>query len=235
MLWIFILLVIGIFVKNIKKQKRYFKTAFLLLFFFSNTFLFSLIKPLIYVDAIKFEDLQNQYDVGIVLGGFSGYDENYNRLNFHKSSDRLWQTLNLYNKGRINKILVSGGSGKLFKNKYKEADFVKEYLINLGISKKDILIDNKSQNTYQNAVYSAKLLNLKNKHLLITSSIHMLRAKMCFEKCGLKVDVFPANYHNIRNLSFNEYVIPNPGVLLLWNEFLHEAAGLAIYKITNKI
>ena len=235
-IWIFIIFIIGFFTKKLKKQKRRFITAVLLLFFFTNGFLFSIIKTGIDTKVVSVENLQYNYKVGIVLGGFSGYDEDYNRLNFYKSSDRLWQTLNLYKKGVINKILVSGGSGNLLDNQYKEADFVKEYLINLGITEKDILIDNQSKNTYENANNSFKIIgNTKAKQLLITSSMHMLRAKMCFEKVGLQVDVFPTNYQSIENLSIEDYIIPNSGVLYSWNELLHEAMGLLIYKLTGKI
>jgi len=234
-IWIFFISIIGIFTKNIKKQKRRFLTAILLLFFFSNGFFLSVIKLTITTKAVKIENLQRKYDVGIVLGGFSGYDEDFDRLNFYKSSDRLWQALNLYNKKIIEKILISGGSGKLINNKYKEANFVKEYLLNLGIPEKDILIDNKSQNTYQNAINSAKILNSNSKYILITSSLHMLRAKKCFKKAGLDVDVFPTNYNSISKLSFKDYAIPSSGVLFAWNEFLHELAGITTYKLTGKI
>ncbi len=237
LLWIVLILFLGIIAKHRKKKKKLLITALFLLFFFSNSFIFSIIKSTIDTEAIKYENLKKQYEYGIVLGGFSSYDKDFNRLNFHKASDRLWQAILLYKKHKINKFLISGGSGKLFNNKYKEADFVKSYLISIGVPKVDILIENKSKNTFENAINSVEILKQEKNHkyLLVTSSLHTLRAKKCFEKAGLKVDVFPTNYISYKNLNFNDYLIPNSAVLFSWNELIHEITGLAIYKISGKI
>ena len=47
-----------------------------------------------------------------------------------------------------------------------------------GVRKKDILLENQSRNTHENAIYSLKIIeeeNIEGKVLLITSAFHMRR------------------------------------------------------------
>jgi len=66
------------------------------------------------------------------------------RIKFHKSSDRLWQAIYLYKMKIIKKIIFSGGNGKVFNNKIKEASVVKKYLISICIKFRDIFIESNS-------------------------------------------------------------------------------------------
>ena len=54
----------------------------------------------------------------------------------------------------------------------------------MGIPENDIIIENKSRNTHENAFYTAQLFEKngfsKSNNLLITSSMHMRRAQACF-------------------------------------------------------
>lgn len=235
-LWILSVLGLSFITKNTQKKKRYVLISFFLIVFFSNNFIFSVAKSTIEIKPIKFQQCQ-KYKYGIVLGGFAGYSEDVQRIKFHASSDRLWQTIFLYKKHVIEKIVVSGGSGKVFKNTIKEADIVKSYLIDIGIKTEDIIIENQSKNTFENAFFTSKISQInKNKTvLLISSSLHMLRAKKCFEKQGFKVDVFPTNYYSMKDANFFDYILPNSKTLDSWNEFLHEIFGIIAYKITGKI
>jgi len=51
--------------------------------------------------------------MAIVLGGMSRVDERQERADFNFSGDRLFQTLELYHKGRVKKLFISGGSGSI--------------------------------------------------------------------------------------------------------------------------
>ena len=44
-------------------------------------------------------------------------------------------------------------------NKYKEAQIIQEFLIKNKISEKDIIIESKSRNTKENALYTAKIVD----------------------------------------------------------------------------
>lgn len=235
--WILSFLTIGVFTKDLKKRKKYILISFVLFIIFSNNFILSVAKSTIEEKPIFISKLKQNYDFGIVLGGFAGFDKTVKRIQFHESSDRLWQAIFLYKKRIIKKIVISGGSGKVFNNKVKEANIVKKYLIDIGIKENDIIIESKSRNTYENALYTSRMEEIKkgNAILLITSSLHIYRAKKCFEKQEINVDVFPTNYYSMKDANFFDYIIPNSGTLFKWNEFLHEILGIIAYKISGKI
>lgn len=108
-------------------------------------------------------------DVGILFGGYE------------MIPNRADDAINLYKKKQIKKILVTGGIGYTSKNKQdNESNLLFDYLTNNGVLESDILIENKSKNTYQNIRYSLKILskyyNLDDtKILLITSDFHLKR------------------------------------------------------------
>lgn len=236
--WIFIFLGIGILFRKRKLTGYFSLIGFILLYLFTNSFLLDEAMRTWEVKAVDYSELDSIYDYGIVLGGMSSYDAKYKRVNFSKEADRLFQVLPLYRQNRIKKILISGGSGFVFKPDYKESGWLKKYLIEIGISEKDIIIEKESKNTYENAINTAKLLkNEKEKKiLLISSAIHLKRAKACFEKAGLSTTVF-ATDRNVGKRKFNlmHFFMPNVENLTKWNYLTHEVVGYYVYKIKNYI
>ena len=72
---------------------------------------------------------------------------------------RIEKAKEMYEKGQIKKIMLSGGIGYLNSDrKIPEALKLNEYLQTKGVSKKDILIENKSRNTLENVKYSLEIL-----------------------------------------------------------------------------
>ena len=126
--WILILLLSSIIIKN--KRKFLLIITFFFYFFFTNEYLYNKLVKHWETEQISINEIEDNYDLGIVLGGFSDYDYNTNRHNFKKEADRLIYTIQLYNKGIIKKIFISGGNGKLNSNKFKESETIKSFLIN---------------------------------------------------------------------------------------------------------
>jgi len=113
------------------------------------------------------------YSTGIVLAGFISFNYKEKQGYYGQASDRFIQALRLYKLGHIKKILITGGSGSLWNQQYKEADFVKEQLLEFGIPPQDIIAENQSKNTFENAVNTKKILDslqLPQPYLLITSA-----------------------------------------------------------------
>ena len=186
------------------------------------------------------ERLSKSYDVGIVLGGgMVTIDKRYNRITFRTNTDRVLQAIALYKEGRIKKILLSSGSGKLVERYQNEARILKPYLVEIGIPETDILTDTLSNNTRQNALESAKILNKnypKGKFLLITSAEHMRRAMGCFRKVGLDVTSYPTNVQTgPRKYYFDTLFIPNIEALGEWSGLTHEIFGYISYAIMGYI
>lgn len=91
-------------------------------------------------------------------------------------------------------ILLSGG--EIYADSGKEADIAQRILLDLGVPAKDIIIENKSLTTTQNAKYSAKIIREKHFRniILVTSAFHMERAMENFRKEGIDPIPYPADY-----------------------------------------
>jgi uncharacterized SAM-binding protein YcdF (DUF218 family) len=232
--WILALLIWSLFARDEKRKRRLLRWSIIMLFVFSNAFLFDEIVRQWEIPATKYSDVQ-EYEYGIVLGGMSSYDPAMERAQFYRGIDRLVQAVELYRKGKIKKIIFTGGSGSILHPDMKEGNYIKTYMLYFGIPQSDFLIEPESQNTRENALLTAKLLKEKNiagKYLLITSAFHMRRSIGCFKKAGLEVVPFSTDrYAGPRKFEFDHIFIPNVGALYDWNNFLHEVVGFVTYRL----
>lgn len=239
-LWVIILFFIAFFQRNPRKTKRYLAFALGLFLFFSNNFIADEFMRLWEVPVQKESSLSENYDVGILLcGSIIQQDKQNDRFIFRANTDRFLQTLNLYKKGRIKKILVSGGAGLLTERNMLESSLLKQYMIGIGIPSADILIDSLSDNTHQNALNSSKILKQffpTGKYLLITSSSHMRRAIACFENQGITCTPYPTNKITGKRLyTFQHLFIPGIHNILFYDTIIHESLGYVIYMIMGYV
>ena len=235
LIWIITLFLFSLFSKDSKRKRKFLIWGIVATLFFTNSFIFDEFNRLWECDAVAEKDLKENYDAGIVLGSFTSYDKNIDRLQFNRGSDRLWQTIELFKKGKIKNIFYVGGTGRLVETDSTDADLIKRFLINIGIPDSCILTETESQNTRENALNSKKILDKeipKGKFLLITSAFHMRRALGCFEKAGLKVLPYCTDrYSGKRKFYFDHLFIPNAYTLNSWDNLIHEWMGVLIYKI----
>jgi len=237
-MWVFALLLIAIVAKDARRKKRALVWGMLLFYFFSNSFILEEVNRKWELPATHYKDLKT-YDAGIVLGGMLSYDYNFDRIQFHRGADRLFQAVELYKTGVIKKIFFVGGSGSIEYAHMKEGSFVRRYLLTLGIPEKDIWIENESRNTRENAL-NAKLFLVKNnfdagKFLLITSGHHMRRSLACFKVADVDLNVEPYSVDRsaspYRRYSLDHLFIPNVGTLTWWDAIIHEWIGMFVYKM----
>ena len=73
---------------------------------------------------------------------------------------------------------------------------MRDFLIEQGIEDSCLIVESQSENTYENAVESGKLLRTRGvRHVvLITDADHMFRASRCFRKQGLEVTPSPVRH-----------------------------------------
>lgn len=234
--WIFSLLVFALFSKKPVRKKKSLIWGIVLFYLFSNAFILEEVSRIWEVPATSYSDLKI-YDAGIVLGGMLFYDYQFDRIQFERGADRLFQAIELYKAGYIKKIFFVGGSGSLESPHIKEGFFAKRYLLTIGIPENDIWIENQSRNTRENAVNAKQFLAGNNsgssKFLLITSGLHMRRSLACFNRAGL--DVMPYSVDRtagpVRRFTLDHLLIPNVNTLMMWNALIHEWIGMVVYKI----
>ncbi|MCW3079235.1 YdcF family protein [Segetibacter sp.] len=232
--WI-IALLIWIFLSRSKiARKRLTIIVILLVLFFGNSFIYS---SLVNAWQPRPADLVNRvpYEAGIVLGGSSSFDK-YGRGYFNMSSDRFIETCILYKTKKIKRIIISGGSNG--PNQPKDADFQYKKMIEMGIPPNDIIVENASRSTFENATFTKTIidsLRLQPPFVLITSAMHIPRAERVFKKAGLAVISYPCNYYVIPGeFYFFDYFIPKVGTILSWSTYLKEVVGVVGYSVFNK-
>ena len=102
-IWIFGLLLWTLFTKKTKRKKQLLITTIIVFYFFSNTFIVDEFVRAYEERNLTYSDLVENYDVAIVLGGFSAYDESQEMVQFHTATDRLMAGIKLYKTGRAKK------------------------------------------------------------------------------------------------------------------------------------
>lgn len=184
--------------------------------------------------AKSYEEITEVYDCAIVLAGIT--DPNrppYDRIHFNKGADRVVHAVDLYKQGKVKKILISGGSGVLTFEGNKESHALADFVRMCGVDSTDVLIEDQSRNTHENALYSLSLLRGGN-YLLFTSAFHMCRAESCFAALGADVDTFPTDYYGgpIR-WNLEDLLVPQAHSLQLWSILLKEWVGILAYSFAG--
>jgi uncharacterized SAM-binding protein YcdF (DUF218 family) len=226
------------FRKNKKQKKQLLYTAVFILFIFSNNSLFHLANTVWSKKAIKLPQ-NTTYTYAIIPGGMANFDDKVKRIRFSASADRLFQAIYLYKNKKVKNLIISGGSGNILYPELRESEIIRSYLIRIGIPSKNILIENKSKNTYENALFTANVLKEKNfsdSCLLITSAMHIRRAEACFKKAGIKVKPYPVSQILDKyRYSPDNLFIPNAEALNSWQQLIHEIAGYIVYWLRGYI
>jgi len=230
-LWVFVLFVVALLLKNGKRKQRLLIGAVILLYLFSVPLFLNMFG---HVWSVKTEGLRkNQaYSCVIILGGFSSVDK-YGNGFFNGASDRFIEGVKLFNSGAAKNILISGGNGNLTPGYFKEATWVKTQLLLFKVPDSSIVVESNSRNTIENAIYSKvllKKLGLRPPYLLVTSDFHMRRAKMIFEKEGVAVVPYPCDYTVNQNKNGWSDLIPDGGSFTGWNMYLKELVGYVVDK-----
>lgn len=235
-LWVFVLLLYSFKTKVEGRAKRLRIVAVVVLYLCSNNFVVDELYRAWEPVTEDHDLLTTKYDGAIVLGGLGSIDERLGKINFSYGGDRLFQTLRLYKSGRLDRIIFTGGSGSVEFPSHREGIYVYKYLRALQIPDSDLVIESNSKNTYENAVFTKKMvdsLHLKQHFLLVTSAAHMPRAMAVFKKAGF-TDITPYVTNRLsgeRRFTPDHLLIPEPGAAAALNWLLHEWLGYLVYKL----
>lgn len=234
--WMGILLLILLFSEQFKMKRKLWISIITIAVLFTNPFLYRTSVMLWQTNPIELKK-ESPYEAGILLGGFSGYDKQ-NRGFFNNASDRFIQAASLYHQGIIKKIIVTGGNGLLLGDQPAETVFVFDQLLKMGIPKEAILLESNSRNTYENAIFTKRIvdsLQIPGKLVLITSAEHMPRSEMVFKKAGFHIQPYPCDYDVLNEkLDLSNTIVPDPSLLVFWKYLLKEMVGTWAYQLTGK-
>ncbi len=138
--------------------------------------------------------LHSKGDVIILLGG--GIIKNVHDLTgtgFPNGDTlgRMTTAIRLHH--RLNVPIILTG-GKVFNQKQSCASIMRRVLVDLGVDQRYIIIEAKSRDTYENALFCEEICIKKGfkRPILLTSGYHLKRAQWIFNKVGLDVSPVPA-------------------------------------------
>ena len=101
-------------------------------------------------------------------------------------NERVNTAVDAYKKGRIKKIVFMGGTNGISNSdnsKIAEAIKMKELALTLGVDNNDILVEDASNNTFENIENGMKLLPTDIRHItIITSEFHLKRCYAILKK-----------------------------------------------------
>jgi uncharacterized SAM-binding protein YcdF (DUF218 family) len=239
MSWLAIGLVYALITRNPKRRRNALWAIAALFFFFSNHFICNQVFKWWEPDIETSKVLTTPYEVGILLGGYSNpyIIPGNDRYNLSERGNRLVNTLELYHKGKIKKILLTGGSGSLYSPNYVESDEVLVFLKTMGVPDTNIIVEGRSRNTWENAKFTKMLLEKQYgkslpRCLLITSAWHMPRSAACFKRAGLTVEIYPVDYITECDRWAPDYwLLPEKLGFYRWELLIKEWIGCLAYKL----
>lgn len=232
---IIILLFVG--VGNLFKKRK--KSGLVLILI--SIFLY-LASSEVFIDK-KLYDLENSYsiiseknlekgEVYVLLGGGIITTTGEGNIPGIMPAVRIMKTAEYYKK-YPKKIYISGGSP--LQNQESESSVYARELISLGVNSEDIIVEENSKNTNENALFIKQELEkngIKN-IILITSAFHMKRSMFIFEKNldGVEIIPAPCNFLASKEKENFFYYIPKYYNLLKFQLWIWETIGNIYYKI----
>lgn len=225
---IVLLFAIGVFliwfIPRFQLASKYLSLAFFILVLFSFAAVPSWLLGQLESQYRPLISIPKDVQMIVVLGG--GVRENTSDPpNTQLSSatlSRLIEAIRLYRQQPNRKIVLSGG--RVF-GANSESHTMNNLVVALGVPQEDIVIENGSRDTHQEALYLKSKLDGKP-FILVTSAYHMPRAMALFKAQGLDPIAAPAQFLVKQNYYAPKYYLPNTTNLVYADIAIHEYLGL---------
>jgi uncharacterized SAM-binding protein YcdF (DUF218 family) len=173
----------------------------------------------------------------IVLGGAISPDISLARNNVavNESAERVIVVAELARRYPNARILFSGGTGALIYDEGVEADFAVRLFESFGIARERILLDSRSRNTIENALFSKEIArpNAGERWLLVTSAYHLPRAVGVFRKVGFAVEAYPVDWRTRGSVDVLRPFFTVGDGLRRTDTAVREWVGLVVYWFTG--
>lgn len=130
-----------------------------------------------FINSIHFR--KKNLDYVVVLGSGLNKDKVTPLL-----AGRINKGIEVYNKNKNSKLIMSGGKGT--DEIIAESEAMRNYAIEKGISEEEIIIENKSRNTRENILFSKKLMQENSKFAIVTNNYHLFRALLTAKSINIK-------------------------------------------------
>jgi uncharacterized SAM-binding protein YcdF (DUF218 family) len=140
-------------------------------------------------------------------------------------------------RGRPCLVVVSGGTVERRDNEPPLAHVMSDFLVQLGVDADDMVLEDRSRTTYENALESQRMLQRlgRRRVVLVTDALHMPRAAACFRRVGLEVTEAPCHFITGKFDWKLGSFLPSAGAARGDERVLHEWLGIAWYWLKGRI
>jgi uncharacterized SAM-binding protein YcdF (DUF218 family) len=146
--------------------------------------------------AHDIEDADGIIVLGGAITGASSMRNKEPRLN--EAAERMTEAVRLADRYPSMPVIFTGGKGDLLgdEDEATEAELARRFFMEFKLAPPRLKLEDRSRNTRENAIFTAQLLQPKpgQKWILITSALHMPRAKAHFEAQGFQVLPWPVDF-----------------------------------------
>lgn len=154
-------------------------------------------------------------------------------------ADRFFAGIELFKAGKAPLLIFTGGWAPWQPQVQPEGQVLIPYAVDLGVQHASMLTTGKVVNTAEESHAVAGLLAAKRgggeakpQVLLVTSAFHMRRAKLLFERVGLKVVAFPVDFQVSTGEELTPFdFFPSVNSLSRTETALREFYGVLFYRI----
>ena len=129
-------------------------------------------------------------------------------------------------------VVTSGG--EVYRGDGREAVVMRDILVSLGMAPDKIILEDRSLNTTENAIFSAEIMKQRglSRPVLVTSAFHMARSVEEFQQAGVTATPYPVGFYVPRSSYWNAISwVPSGAALRGTGIALKEYMGLAALKV----
>lgn len=216
-------------------------TAFFILFILGNSFVSTTLLGILEAwHPPKEPTVLSKSDFIVVLGG--GVAEKGSLRPTTEltplNMQRVLCGTDLYSHGLAPTIVMSGGDSSVIGEGAREAEYMKQFAMSIGVPANAIVVETRSRTTYENAVEVRRLLGDRASIILVTNAYHMPRAYRFFARQGLSSTPYPCGFltRNGPGLTgtWNPLsMIPNAGAFWQNSLAISEFVGIAVYSLAG--
>lgn len=179
-------------------------------------------------------DLGGIVDGIIILGGFEEGRVTKSRqtLSLNEAAERLTEAVSLARRFPAAKVIFTGGTGTILGKGDVAADEVRAFLIDAGVVRERIVLEDASRNTRENATLTHAILEPRanSRWVLVTSAFHMPRSIGAFRQAGFECVPWPVDYRTVGTADLLKFSDSLDHGLRRIDVAAKEYVGLVIYR-----
>jgi len=154
-------------------------------------------------------------------------------MDLNQSADRILHAARLWRAGKAPLVISSGGGGSYTGGPQTPADAMADLLVEWGVPRDAILLERRSRDTWENALFSKELLDERGIRdvLVVTSAAHMPRSLAVFRSLGLNALPAATDYAGGASIDHSNPTVwlPDAGALWATAAGVKEYLGIAVY------